>query len=81
MTSSASGSSVCTSTTTSRIASRGVTNSRRSRDVISELDAIDYSHYFTNESHQSVNPLPNEIAEDGIRMMHKIGEAILAMEV
>lgn len=47
-------------------------------DVIEGLDAIGYEHYFTYEAHKAAAALPDDITNDGIVMLRKIGEALLA---
>ncbi len=47
-------------------------------DVIRGLDKINYSHYFTYEAHHAANTLPEEIVNDALIHLRKIGETILS---
>lgn len=47
-------------------------------DVIKGLDSIKYSHYFTYETHKSVNaPYPNEIADEQMKLLYNLGKHII----
>lgn len=47
-------------------------------DVIYGLDAINYSHYFTYETHRSVNFLPDEAVGSALSHLLRVGEALIA---
>ncbi len=49
------------------------------RDVVVGLDAIDYGHYFTFEAHHAANTLPDDIVDEGITQLYRIGNSILNM--
>ena len=47
-------------------------------DVIKGLDEINYSHYFTYETHNSVNNLPDEVVSSALVHLRKVGENLIA---
>lgn len=51
------------------------------KDVIYGLDKINYSHYFTYEAHHAANTLPEELVNDALIHLRKIGETILSMSI
>lgn len=50
-------------------------------DVICGLDAINYSHYFTYETHRSVNFLPDEVVGSALVHLKRVGEALIAKSI
>ena len=47
-------------------------------DVISGLDAIDYSHYFTYESHRAACDLPKHLVNNALIQLREIGENLIS---
>lgn len=47
-------------------------------DVIKGLDAINYENYFTYETHTAVNNYPDELADDQMRFLYKLGNYIIS---
>ncbi len=47
------------------------------QDVVQGLDAIDYRYYFTFETHHAANTLPDDIVDEGITQLYRIGNSIL----
>lgn len=47
-------------------------------DVIQGLDEINYNYYFTYETHNSVNRLPDDAVDSALRHLLKVGETLVA---
>lgn len=46
-------------------------------DIISGLDAIGYSHFFTYETHASTQPLPDELIDAEMRHLYTVGQYLV----
>lgn len=47
-------------------------------DVIKGLDAINYDHYFTYETHTGVNPYPQNVSTDAMTFLYKLGMELIS---
>ena len=46
-------------------------------DIIYGLDSINYNHFFTYETHTSTQPLPDELVDDKLVFLYKLGQYLV----
>ena len=46
-------------------------------DIIYGLDSINYNHFFTYETHTSTRPLPDEMVDDEMSFLYKLGQHLV----